>query len=286
MADESEPTPRRGPWRLVAIVTIPVAVILAAVLIVVLLTGRSGETTEPGPDSTPSKTTSTEPVPTEPGPQLERDGIVWAGSGGPQESTYGPTKSDGALLYGYSQTLEGCVMAAINYDAALESPAILNDEQRHRIYAHVFHGRTDNPGFTDEGIEEGREELGLDDQGNPVDPSLTLYRDVHHRMGAYQVVEMVGNTQCRIQIWAPKVSGLGNSLSDLEVHWGIADRTLTWKDGDWRLDGAEDYRDGPYPSDPGQVNPSYEERAAAIGTTGWRLVANATDEWPPQLPRE
>lgn len=285
MADETEPTPRRGPWRLVAIVTIPAAVILAAVLIVVLLTGRNGQTTEP-PEPTPTGTTSTEPAPTVPGPQLERDGIVWAGSGGPQESTYGPTKSDGALLYGYSQTLEGCVMAAINYDSALGSPAIYIDDQRHRIYTHVYHGRTDNPGFTDEAVAKGREELNLDESAQPLDRSLSFYRDTYHRFGAYQVIEMVGNTKCRVQLWAPGVSGIGSELTDLEVSWFINDLTLTWHDGDWRIADSEPYRDGPYPSDPGQVNPSFEERARTIGTTGWRLVANATAEWPSQLPRE
>ncbi|MGJ3510162.1 hypothetical protein [Enemella sp. A6] len=287
MADESEPTPpRRGPWRLVAIVTIPIAVILAAILLVVLLTGRNGQTTEP-PDPTPTDTTSTEPAPTEPRPQLERDGIVWAGSGGPQESTYGPTKSDGALLYGYSQTLEGCVMAAINYNQVLSSTAIYVDDQRHRIYEHLYYGREDYQGFTDEEVAAARERLGLSDQGIPRDSSQTFYSDVYMNLGAYQVVDYTGNTQCRVQMWAPMVSGVGTTLADLTVIWGITDRSLAWKDGDWRIVGGEPFREGPYPpGDPTQVNTSYEDRAEAVGTTGWRLVANATTEWPSQLPEE
>lgn len=229
------------------------------------------------------------PPPPQPPPPPPASPATSAGSSAPaaealprSEVPVGAELASGSLgpLYtGYPQTPEGAVAASMNALVAFSSQEMYDDRTRHQVdsYIYVDQAAADKFGVSDETAAAARKKHGLDEHGAPLDKTQHVYSATYPEYGAFQVVEVKGNTEVTVRHWGPTLFGVGTTLDDLEITWTYAQLRMVWADGDWRIAAHEETTAPPQPEDPAVVWVSFAERASLLGK-GWQLPANASEE--------
>lgn len=187
-----------------------VVVILALVLTVVLLVrGGSPVGGETAPASPPTDDSSP------PAGDME----VTVGAGG---SEVGP---DGETPIGYEPTCTGAATAATNYSVALDSSRVAaGDVEKEGFYALIDHATTGT--YREETRAMADEYLALD---GAADSGVTDYRP---DWGGFYVAACEPEESA--EIWILTAIGFpGEDYGYVDVGY-----SLTWEDGDWRLDGV------------------------------------------------
>lgn len=231
-----------------------VAVLLAAALVVVLLSLRSGSTdpsATPAPAATGMTTAEASPTysPTDaygsPEPGLAQ-GEVRTGMGG---ETTGPAD----LPVGYTRTEAGAVSAATNYLVWMNSLRIVD-----KTTADAMAAASASDDSTRQALVESFDQLrtGMGE--------LTTDEEQPNR-GAFAVASY-SSSRATVYVWAPEVTTSGGQIDHA---WSIDAVDLVWASGDWKLDGRLIARTGAAAVDPAdpEGNPTPSEKHAILQRT-------------------
>lgn len=302
-ASASSPSPPPAPrkrGRLAVTIVIIAIVVIAAMVIGIVIGARIVAGNTPGagatadPTKPPASPTPPDALPTIGGHPLPMIPVA-AGSGGVTEL------EDTGMQVGYPQTMSGAVAAAINYETALNSAALLDDAKNDTIQNYIFNDPETRQelGVSDKALQELRENTGVNAKGQPVtesgkvDRSKKVYDAAYMEYGAVRLVsaqpDLKSNTpeSARVQMWFPTVWGTGTpgSMAGVHVGWMWVDVTVSWVDGDWHVTAFELFgEDPPKPADVDDPITTFTERAKLLGTDeGWVLVKNAAEKPIPEL---
>lgn len=192
----------------------PAALIVAAALVVFLLTRPGSAPSEHANDghvAQPESTSTSTSLSTTP------DGLR------------DPSGDDA-----YPRSPEGAVAAATAYGLALDGPEVFDAEHRRSVLDAVAaaEAREELERAFDAGLEPISTELGLD--AHAVRDPAFVWRVVP---GGWQLRQF-DRDRARVAIWAAVVVMADERLL-AEPGWQTTEVTLTWQDGDWRLVGFQ-----------------------------------------------
>ncbi len=190
---------------------------------------------------------------------------------------------------GYPRTVDGAIAAAINYDAALHTPAMFNRVKRAALNERIYTATGLNEVAVDDELAAAfARQLGINakgkvvGKGGKVDPRKKLIAATYPRYGAYKLLSYQPSVEAPnevvVESWRPFVLGTGTDTDRRKVGlgWYQATVTVRWERGDWRVADSVTNLDTAKPSDQSKPNASYSDRAAALGP-GWSVPTDATE---------
>lgn len=140
-----------------------------------------------------------------------------------------------------------------------------------------------------------RAQNSLDDSGRLTNPATGELEEgarftslCHPKLGAYKAEDIAAD-KATISVWYPCLTGVitPEEPGPLEVQWTLAQFSMSWHKGDWRIVETSSglYGAAPAPPDTGQPAVSYEHRAKLLETLGggWELFRDATAAEPAEL---
>lgn len=194
---------------------------------------------------------------------------------------------------GWPQTLDGAVSAAMTYQAADYTPAILLPKTQKAVQQRLY---------TAEGLRVSampadmlakiRKKLRISDDGKillngKISPKEQLYASGYPRYGAYKLVSHEGAddqpTLAVVDVWFPFAMGPGTDTKTDEIYvaWLRALVEVKWENGDWKINGVRASNTFPMPPDPRRTNQTFQARRDLLGP-GWSVLADATEDPLPE----
>lgn len=204
----------------------------------------------------------------------------------------GHTSTLHGVPVGWAQTENGAIGAAMQYDAAYLSPAMLIDASRKELIDRLYtaDGRENGP-LTDDVVKAIREKFHLTPTNQVLEPNgtpSTTKRYIAKGMpeyGAYRVESLSSGhppTEVRVRVWMPGVAGVVNGTSDYsnaKLYWTDSILTMRWSGGEWKIAGYDSKRsnDVPKPADQSFSNQTYQARRDILGA-GWCVAPDSTEK--------
>jgi hypothetical protein len=185
-------------------------------------------------------------VPQQPVSQTSGD----ASQGDPTQQftdTQFPAGKSNGVMVGYQDTQAGAEAAAANYIAGLGSEVILHPDSRHKLIQTIADPAIEaNLQKTlDNAFAQTVQGYGLDSKGNPPAGQTLVYRAVPIGVS---VQTPYANDKAVVSVWTDSIDGVAGTGSTNPVSnaWSTFTVTLTWANGDWRLNSFTQ-TDGPTP---------------------------------------
>lgn len=181
-------------------------------------------------------------------PSTETPGVT-----GERARDPGPTRFEGEVPLGYSQSEEGAIQAAINFTRALSPGA---DQSVAEFRAAVAAVASND--WRDEALESTAEVEAL--RG---DVAVVAYR-----------VDEFATTRAQIALWI--VGLLPSEQGGIQEVWGRQFIDLIWEDDDWRVAGQRG-DEGPWPTPIGSASSPQDLQEALEGFQMLEYEPNSTD---------
>ena len=231
--------PRRGRGALaLAVVTVVVAAVIAISSSHSKKTDPAGQTAGVGGG-----------VPQQPVSQTSTSGDASQGGDPTQQftDTQFPAGKSNGVMVGYQDTQDGVEAAAANYVAGLGSEVFLHPDSRHKLIQTIADPAIEAnlQNTLDDAFAKTVQGYGLDNKGNPPAGQTLVYRAVPIGVS---VQSPFAKDKAVVSVWTDSIDGVAGTGSTNPVSnaWSTFTVTLTWVNGDWRLNSFTQ-ADGPTP---------------------------------------